>query len=131
MLYTIHIKAECWYISQDAIEKQSFFPGFPKQICRGDVKTALKNADHVLTGEARMGGQEHFYLETNCTIAVPKGEDDEMEVFCSTQNPTETQVCFLFVNLYIQNFLIAQRKQLNGICPDYLNFLRILLEKLS
>jgi xanthine dehydrogenase molybdopterin-binding subunit B len=48
-----------------------------------------------------MSGQEHFYLETHCTIAVPKGEDDEMELFCSTQNPTETQVeiahfsCFL------------------------------------
>jgi xanthine dehydrogenase/oxidase len=56
------------------------------------VETAFRNADHVIEGEARMSGQEHFYLETHCTIAVPKGEDDEMELFCSTQNPTETQV---------------------------------------
>jgi len=56
------------------------------------VEAAFKSADHIVTGEVRMGGQEHFYLETNCAIAVPKGEDDEMEIFCSTQNPTETQV---------------------------------------
>jgi len=36
--------------------------------------------------------QEHFYLETQVTIAVPKGEDGEMELFVSTQNPTFTQV---------------------------------------
>ena len=37
--------------------------------------------------------KEHFYLETQVTIAVPKGEDGEMELFVSTQNPTLTQVC--------------------------------------
>ena len=56
------------------------------------MEAAFKSADHIVTGEVRLGGQEHFYLETNCTIAVPKGEDDEMEIFCSTQNPTDTQV---------------------------------------
>ena len=38
--------------------------------------------------------QEHFYLETQATIAVPRGEDGEMELFVSTQNPTLTQVCW-------------------------------------
>ena len=38
------------------------------------------------------GLQEHFYLETQASIAVPKGEDGEMELFVSTQNPTLTQV---------------------------------------
>lgn len=36
--------------------------------------------------------QEHFYLETQVTVAVPKGEDGEMELFVSTQNPKLTQV---------------------------------------
>ena len=39
-----------------------------------------------------IGGQEHFYLETHCTLAVPKGEDGEMELFVSTQNLMKTQV---------------------------------------
>ncbi|KAL7987417.1 hypothetical protein Chor_006336 [Crotalus horridus] len=42
-------------------------------------------------GDMYIGGQEHFYLETHCTIAVPKGEDGEMELFVSTQNLTKTQ----------------------------------------
>lgn len=36
--------------------------------------------------------QEHFYLETQVTIAVPKGEAGEMELFVSTQNQSKTQV---------------------------------------
>lgn len=44
------------------------------------------------TGEIHIGGQEHFYLETNCTLAVPRGEDGEMELFVSTQAATKTQV---------------------------------------
>lgn len=39
-----------------------------------------------------IGGQEHFYLETHCTVAVPKGEGGEMELFVSTQNLMKTQV---------------------------------------
>lgn len=38
----------------------------------------------------QIGGQEHFYLETNATLAVP-GEAGSLEVFASTQNPTLTQ----------------------------------------
>ena len=44
------------------------------------------------------GLQEHFYLETQASIAVPKGEDGEMELFVSTQNPTLTQVKILKQN---------------------------------
>lgn len=39
-----------------------------------------------------VGGQEHFYLETNVTLAVPRGEDGEMELFVSTQSTAKTQV---------------------------------------
>ncbi|KAJ9595230.1 hypothetical protein L9F63_013467, partial [Diploptera punctata] len=99
---------------EDAIEKQSFFPGFPKQICRGDVDSALRSADHTLTGEARMSGQEHFYLETHCTIAVPKGEDDEMELFCSTQNPTETQKVVAEVLGTTSNKVVCRVKRMGG-----------------
>lgn len=42
-----------------------------------------------------VGGQEHFYLETNITLAVPRGEDGEMELFVSTQSASKTQVFML------------------------------------
>ncbi|KAJ4447027.1 hypothetical protein ANN_09015 [Periplaneta americana] len=99
---------------EDAIEKNSFFPGCPKQICKGDVDAAFENADHIISGEARMSGQEHFYLETHCTIAVPKGEDDEMELFCSTQNPTETQKVTAEVLGIKSNRVVCRVKRMGG-----------------
>ncbi|XP_019698850.2 xanthine dehydrogenase [Harpegnathos saltator] len=75
---------------EDAIKYKSFLPGCPKSIIKGDAKEAFAQADHVLEGEVRIGGQEHFYLETHATIAIPR-DGDELEVFCSTQHPTEIQ----------------------------------------
>uniref|UniRef100_A0A8C0V8W0 Xanthine dehydrogenase/oxidase n=1 Tax=Cyanistes caeruleus TaxID=156563 RepID=A0A8C0V8W0_CYACU len=51
----------------------------------------LQDISFHFLGEMYLGGQEHFYLETHCTLAVPKGEDGEMELFVSTQNPMKTQ----------------------------------------
>uniref|UniRef100_A0A663MF22 Xanthine dehydrogenase/oxidase n=1 Tax=Athene cunicularia TaxID=194338 RepID=A0A663MF22_ATHCN len=76
---------------QEAIEKQSFLKSI-KRINKGDVKKGFEESDHILEGEMYLGGQEHFYLETHCTLAVPKGEDGEMELFVSTQNLMKTQV---------------------------------------
>ena|SRR6218665_2555460 len=68
----------------------------PKTVTFGDVDGAMTRAEHVLEGEYRIGGQEHFYLETNATLAVPKDGDGELEIYSSTQNPT-----YLQVGLYI------------------------------
>ncbi|XP_067010051.2 xanthine dehydrogenase [Anabrus simplex] len=76
---------------EDAIREQSFYPGSPKYLKKGNVDAAFASADHIVSGEVRIGGQEHFYLETNCCLVVPKREDDEMDMFCSTQNPSEAQ----------------------------------------
>ena len=74
---------------EEAIEAESFFQHY-RYIKDGDTEAAFKGADHVFTGVARMGGQEHFYLETQACLAIPKPEDGEMEVWSGTQNPTET-----------------------------------------
>jgi xanthine dehydrogenase/oxidase len=39
-----------------------------------------------------MGGQEHFYLETQAAFAIPHIEDGSMDVYGSTQNLMENQV---------------------------------------
>lgn len=74
---------------EEAIEKESYFDHF-RYINKGDTEKAFAESDHVFTGVARMGGQEHFYLETNACVAIPKPEDGEMEVYSCTQNPSET-----------------------------------------
>ena len=76
----------------------------PKTITCGDVDSAFKQADHVIEGESHMGGQKHFCLETNACLAVPKGEDGEMELFVSTQNANETQVGFLMEDPKVVEF---------------------------
>ena len=76
---------------EQAISHESFFPHF-RYIKKGNVEQAFQEADHVFSGTARIGGQEHFYLETQACVAVPKPEDGELEIFSSTQNPSETQV---------------------------------------
>ncbi|MFS8038235.1 xanthine dehydrogenase molybdopterin binding subunit [Xanthobacter sp. AM11] len=59
-------------------------------VARGDVAGALEGAEHRIRGQVRCGGQDHFYLEGQIAIAVP-GEDRDMQVFSSTQHPTEAQ----------------------------------------
>ena len=51
---------------------------------------ALAQADEVVSGEVTNGAQDHFYLETQVSLAVP-GEGDTVHVHSSTQHPTEVQ----------------------------------------
>ncbi|XP_051780208.1 xanthine dehydrogenase/oxidase isoform X1 [Erpetoichthys calabaricus] len=75
---------------QEAIAKKSFYEPIRK-LEKGNLKKGFEEADHVLEGEIHIGGQEHFYLETHCALAVPKMEEGEIELFVSTQNPHATQ----------------------------------------
>ena len=45
---------------------------------------------HVFSGEIEMAGQEHFYLETHCSLAMVD-EAGQIFVQSSTQHPSETQ----------------------------------------
>lgn len=74
---------------EEAIQQDSFLQHY-RYIENGDAKKAFQEADHVFSGVVRMGGQEHFYLETQACVCIPKPEDGEMEVWSSTQNPSET-----------------------------------------
>ncbi|AWO95989.1 Aldehyde oxidase alpha [Scophthalmus maximus] len=79
-----------FFTIQDAIKHKSFFEP-RRKVERGDVDAALKMAEQILEDEIYMGGQEHFYMETQGLIAVPKGENEEMDLFVSTQHAALTQ----------------------------------------
>ncbi len=66
------------------------FIGPRRRIARGDVDANLAASTHRLRGEFTSGGQEQFYLESQAAIAYP-GEQGQMIVHSSTQNPTEIQ----------------------------------------
>ena len=74
---------------EEALQKELFVTESHKQQ-RGDSAAGLKQAKHVIEGSLHIGGQEHFYLETQVSSVVPT-EDGGMMVFTSSQNPTEVQ----------------------------------------
>ncbi|KAL2215892.1 xanthine dehydrogenase [Thermoascus aurantiacus ATCC 26904] len=98
---------------EEAIEAESYFDHY-RFIKKGDTEAAFKEADHVFTGVSRIGGQEHFYLETQACLAIPKAEDGEMEIWSSTQNPTETQAYVAQVTGVAANKVVARVKRLGG-----------------
>ncbi|MDZ4813019.1 MAG: xanthine dehydrogenase molybdopterin binding subunit [Pseudomonadota bacterium] len=63
----------------------------PELVQRGDAETALAAAAHVLDGQVRVGGQDHFYLETQASWVAIDSEGI-VQISSSTQHPTETQI---------------------------------------
>jgi xanthine dehydrogenase large subunit len=74
---------------EKAIETNNFHND-TLRIARGDTATTLEAAPHVVTDEVYVGGQDHFYLETQTSWVVPDGEG-HFQVYSSTQHPSETQ----------------------------------------
>uniref|UniRef100_A0A4W5RW46 Aldehyde oxidase 5 n=1 Tax=Hucho hucho TaxID=62062 RepID=A0A4W5RW46_9TELE len=79
-----------FFTIEEAIQHQSFFD--PKRkLERGDMDKAFETVDQILEDEIYLGGQEHFYMETQGLIAVPKGENGELELFVASQHAAYTQ----------------------------------------
>ncbi len=74
---------------QKAIDSK-FYIGPTRTIQRGDVDTALAQSANRLKGDIEIAGQEHFYLESQASVAYPK-EDGQIEIHSSSQHPTEVQ----------------------------------------
>jgi xanthine dehydrogenase large subunit len=63
----------------------------PLKLERGDVAAGMSLAQRRLSGRVAIGGQDHFYLEGQISLAVP-GEDDDVVLYTSTQHPSEVQL---------------------------------------
>ncbi len=74
---------------KDAIAAHAF-QGAQPTVQRGDVAAGIEAATHVFSGEFEFAGQEHFYLETHCALALVD-EGGQVFVQSSTQHPSETQ----------------------------------------
>jgi len=74
---------------QEAIDNQIFVrPSHTMQ--RGDASAAIASAENRLSGNIRIGGQEHFYLEGQVAKCIPD-DNGHVTIYSSNQNPTETQ----------------------------------------
>jgi xanthine dehydrogenase large subunit len=73
----------------DAIEAGRY-QGQQRTVSRGHAAAALASAAYRFSGELEIGGQEHFYLETQAALALVD-ENGQIFVQSSTQHPSETQ----------------------------------------
>ncbi|XP_050304553.1 xanthine dehydrogenase-like [Anthonomus grandis grandis] len=100
---------------EDAIKNQSFFPDeFNLKLEKGDVDKVFSEAENVIEGECYIGGQKHFYLETHSFIAVPLKEDNELDIYASSQHPTEVQKTVAEILEVSQNKINVKVKRLGG-----------------
>ncbi len=63
----------------------------PLLVTRGDATESLAGSPHQLHGVLSIGGQEHFYMETQVTVAFPE-DDGQVRLVVSTQHPSDVQI---------------------------------------
>ena len=85
----------------------------PHVIRRGDADAALKASPHVVKGELEIGGQEHFYLESQAAWAE-RGDDDDLFVCSSTQHPSEIQAVVSHVMHLPRNKIVVEAPRMGG-----------------
>ncbi|MFN4141458.1 xanthine dehydrogenase molybdopterin binding subunit [Aestuariivirga sp.] len=75
---------------EDALAMDTRDVGEPYAFTRRDAAKAVAAAPLSIAESFRIGGQEHFYLEGQVSLAVPE-EHGAVTVHCSTQHPSEVQ----------------------------------------
>ncbi|MFA7479155.1 MAG: xanthine dehydrogenase molybdopterin binding subunit [Vulcanimicrobiota bacterium] len=97
---------------REAIAQNSFHTD-PHIIRRGDVEQAFQNSTHVVEGELEIGGQEHFYLESQAAWAE-RGDDGDVFVCSSTQHPSEIQAVVSHVLHLPANKVVVEAPRMGG-----------------
>ncbi|XP_031409921.1 aldehyde oxidase 2-like isoform X1 [Meleagris gallopavo] len=98
---------------KDAIKHNSYITE-ERKLEKGDIEKGFKSADKIIEGELHMGGQEHFYLETNSVVVIPRMEDKEMDVYVSTQHATEVQKLVASALNLQSNKVMCHTKRVGG-----------------
>lgn len=95
-----------------AIAVQSFLTDL-ERMRRGQPEAAIEQAPLRFQGELFVGGQEHFYLETNAALAFV---DDAggVSVHSSTQHPSETQEIIARVLGLPKNQVVVECLRMGG-----------------
>lgn len=97
---------------EEAMEKGETFQKVRK-LEEGNWQKEIQNAPHQLIGDLHTGGQEHWYLETQTTLAVPR-EGKEMLVYSSSQHPDETQAVVAKILGISRNLVEVEVKRMGG-----------------
>ncbi len=97
----------------DEVIRGESYHNAPHRIARGDVDAALSTAPHTLAGTVTIGGQEHFYLESQAAWAEC-GDDGDVRVVSSTQHPSEIQQVVSHVLGLPRNRIVVVAPRMGG-----------------
>ncbi|XP_044734533.1 xanthine dehydrogenase-like [Chrysoperla carnea] len=98
---------------EEAIERKAWQME-PKILENGNVESVFETDDYQITGECSIGGQEHFYLEPLCAIVNPNLDDNEMEIWSTTQHPDGISISVSKLLDLPQNRIYSRVKRLGG-----------------
>ncbi|KAB2606505.1 xanthine dehydrogenase 1-like [Pyrus ussuriensis x Pyrus communis] len=101
---------------QDAIDAKSFHPNTERCFRKGDVDICFQSSqcDHVMEGEVRVGGQEHFYLEPNSSVLWTMDGGNEVHMVSSTQAPQKHQKYVSHVLGLPMSKVVCKTKRIGG-----------------
>ncbi|KAF5201436.1 Xanthine dehydrogenase, partial [Thalictrum thalictroides] len=101
---------------QDALRSNSFHPNTERCMAKGDVEHCFQSGelDRVLEGEVHVGGQEHFYLETNSSMVWTMDGGNEVHMISSTQAPQKHQKYASHVLGLPMSKIVCKTKRIGG-----------------
>ena len=101
-------------LTPEAAKEAGSFVVPPMKLVKGSPEEKLKTAPHRSSGTLNVGGQEQFYLEGQISYVIPK-EDQQFQVYCSTQHPTEMQHAVAHaLNLHFNQVVVETRRMGGG-----------------
>lgn len=80
---------------------------------KGSAAKTIGKSKYKINGSIAIGGQEHFYLESQISLAIP-GEGGAMHVYCSTQHPTEIQHLVSKVLCVPEALVVCEMRRMGG-----------------
>jgi xanthine dehydrogenase large subunit len=82
-------------------------------LVKGDSATALTEAVHTLRINQQVGGQEHFYLEGQVSLAIPQ-DNGGVLVHSSSQHPSEVQKLVAEVLALPMHKVVVDMRRMGG-----------------
>lgn len=100
-------------LSIDEAKNKRSFIADARKIERGDVEHHMHSSPHKIHGKIIIQGHDHFYLESQVSIAYPL-EDGQIEIHSSSQHPTETQHVVAHALGVADKDVVCQVKRMGG-----------------
>ncbi|KAL5219138.1 hypothetical protein ABZP36_019822 [Zizania latifolia] len=101
---------------EEAVKAGSFHPNTKRCLVKGDVEQCFLSGacDKIIEGEVPVGGQEHFYMEPQCTLVWPVDSGNEFHMISSTQAPQKHQKYVANVLGLPQSKVVCKTKRIGG-----------------